>query len=293
MHVFLTGGSGFIGSAVLRELTAAGHTVLALARSDAAAQALGAAGAQVLRGSLEEPASLRRGAAQADAVIHAAFIHDFSKFQENCQIDRRAIEALGAALEGTQRPLLVTSGTALIAARPATEADPPGTQVPRVATEQAADALAARGVRVAVMRLPPSVHGDGDHGFVPHLIKLARDTGVAVYRDAGANLWPAVHRLDAARAYLAALGHVRAGVRYHAVGEEGIPFRRITEVIGRRLGVPVASMSGAQADAHFGWFAHFAGFDNPAASRATRETLKWQPRERGLVEDLERGRYFS
>jgi nucleoside-diphosphate-sugar epimerase len=294
MRVFLTGATGFIGAAIAKSLRASGHVVLGLARSDAAARSLSAAGAQVHRGDLEDRASLRSGAADADAVIHTAFNHDFSKFQANCENDRRAIEALGAALEGTDRPLVVTSGTGLVTpGRLATEDDPvTSTSIPRVASEQAAAAVAARGVRVSVVRLPPSVHGDGDHAFVPLLIGIARKSGLSAFVGDGRNLWPAVNRLDAAELFRLVLEKGAAGARYHGVAQEGVEFRHIAEVIGRRLGVPVVSQSSEEAAAHFGWFAHFAALNNPTSSRHTREVLGWQPRERGLIPDLDQAHYF-
>jgi nucleoside-diphosphate-sugar epimerase len=294
MRVFLTGATGFIGSAIARSLLASGHVVLGLARSDAAAKSLRAAGAQVHRGDIEDRASLRSGAADADAVIHTAFNHDFSRFQANCENDRHAIEALGAALEGTDRPFVVTSGTGLVTpGRLATEDDPvTSASIPRVASEQAAAAVAARGVRVSVVRLPPSVHGEGDHAFVPLLIGIARKSGLSAFVSEGRNLWPAVHRLDAAELFRLVLEKGAAGARYHGVAEEGVEFRCIAEVIGRRLGVPVVSQSSEEAAAHFGWFAHFAALNNPTSSRHTREVLGWQPRERGLIADLDQAHYF-
>lgn len=298
MRVFVTGATGFIGSAIVPELIQAGHQVLGLARSDAAAQQLAAAGAEVHRGDLEDLDSLRRGAASSDGVIHAGFIHDFARFQAVCEIDRRAIAALGAALARSERPLIITSGTALVSpGRVATENDEPdagSNAVPRVASEHAAAALLAQGVRAALLRLSPSVHGDGDHGFLPMLISLAREKRVSAYVGDGSNRWTGVHQLDAALLYRLALERGSPGARYHGVAEEGILFRQIAEVIGERLGIPVVSKSRAEAAEHFGWFAHFAGLDCPAASKLTRERLEWQPTRPKLIEDLQRStRYFA
>lgn len=297
MRVFVTGATGFVGSAIVHELLGAGHRVLGLARSDAAAASLAALGAEAVRGDLGDLDSLRRGAAQADGVIHTAFIHDFTTYRQNCESDRGVVEALGAALEGTDRPLLVTSATVVPAqARLATEDDAPhadATVVPRATSEHAAAAVAARGVRAAVVRLPPTVHGDGDHAFVPLLIRLARETGVSAHVGEGLNRWPAVHVRDAARLYRLALEDGARDPRYHAVAEEGVPFRAIARVIGRRLNLPVAALTAEAASAHFGWLAHFAAHDNPTSSRWSRERLGWTPKHPELLPDLDRDPYFA
>jgi nucleoside-diphosphate-sugar epimerase len=297
MRVFVTGASGHIGSAVVPELLAAGHQVVGLARSDASAARLQAAGAEVRRGDLADPAGLAAAAAAADGVIHLAFIHDWMRtgaFLDAVAADLAAVQAMGAALAGSGKPFVTTSGTLMlalggIAGRPGSEADAlPGG--PRVDAENHAVALAGEGVRSSVVRLPPTVHSSLDHhGFVPALIGLARETGAAGYVGDGANRWPAVHTLDAARVYRLALESAPAGTRLHAVADEGVPFRAIAEAIGRHLGVPAEPRPAE----HFGFLQGFAGLDGPVTSAATRELLGWRPEHPGLLEDLDDGHYFE
>ncbi len=294
MKIFVTGATGFIGSAIVRELTDAGHQVLGLARSDSGAKSLSAAGAKVHRGDLEDLESLRSGAAMSDGVIHTAFNHDFSKWAENCEADRRAIEALGSALAGSDRPLIVTSGTAVSVTpgRLTTEEDAPNSPIPRVASEQAATSSAALGVRVSVVRLP-QVHDPVKQGLITYMIAVAREKGVSAYVGDGLNRWPAVHRLDAAHLYRLALERGSGGARYNAVAEEGVPLREIAEAIGRGLKVPVVSKSPEEAADHFGWLAFLVDHDVPASSVLTRERLGWRPTGPGLIADLNAAQYFE
>jgi len=288
MRVFITGATGFIGSPLVRQLRDAGHQVLGLTRSDAGARSLIDAGAQVHRGSLEDLESLRSGVSISDGVIHLAFNHDFSKYADNCEADRRAIESMGSALVGSDRPLIVTGGIAVDApGRPATEEDPPSSLIPRAASELTVDTLAARGVRASIVRLP-QVHNLYMQGLITLLIAIAREKGVSAFVADGANRWPAVHLTDAVELYALALEKGCAGARYHAVAEEGVPLRQIAEVIGRRLNLPIVSKSPEEASAHFGWLGLFAGHDGPASSALTREKLGWHPLGPGLIADLER-----
>jgi nucleoside-diphosphate-sugar epimerase len=297
MRIFLTGSSGFIGSAIVQELLSAGHQVLGLARSDSSAQKLASVGAEAHRGSLEDLESLKRGAAASDGVIHTAFVHDFSALAAAGQTDLRAIEALGDALAGSGRPLVVTSAMGHCAqGRVVTEDDLPDPNSPvkhRIASEAATLALAARGVTSSLIRLPFSVHGDGDYGFIPALIRVARQKGVSAYIGEGSNRWPAVHRLDAARAFRLALERGTAGSTFHAVAEDGVPTRAIAEIISRRLQLPLVAKSATEAGAHFGWLGHFIAMDVIASSTRTRQQLGWEPEQRGLISDLEQGRYFE
>ena len=293
MRVFVTGATGFIGTALVPELTAAGHSVLGLTRSDAGAVKLAAAGAEVHHGSIEDLDSLTRGAAAADAVIHLAFNHDFSRWAENSEADRQVIEAIGTVLTGTDRPFIVTSGTAAAhtPGRCTTEEDAPNSPIPRVASEHAATAAAANGARVMVMRLP-QVHDPVKQGLITPLIAIAREKGVSAYVGDGQNRWPAAHISDVARLYRLALEKGIAGARYNAVAEEGVPMRQIAESIGRGLNVPVVSKTPEEAPAHFGWLGMLVGVDIPASSALTREWLGWNPVGPGMISDLDQAGYL-
>ncbi|KAK9427076.1 NAD dependent epimerase/dehydratase family protein [Lipomyces doorenjongii] len=299
MRVFVTGATGFIGSAIVPELIGAGHEVLGLARSDTAAEALIAAGASVHRGSLSDLGSLRLGVAASDGVIHAAFIHDFDQYVAACETDRRALETIGVAIaesDRPNRPFVVTCGTFMLPlGRLATEdsAHDPGSLSPRAASEEVAMSFSSRGVRVSVVRLPPSVHGDGDHGFVPALINIARTKGISAYIGDGANRWAAVHRLDAALLYRLALERAPSGSFLHGVADEAVTIRDIATVISRQLNVPLVSKSLEEAGDHFGWMAMFIPLDNPTSSALTRELLGWQPVQPSLLSDLDRNEYFE
>ncbi len=287
MHVFVTGATGWVGSAVVDDLLKAGHQVTGLARRRDKAAALVDAGARIVEGTLDDLDTLRDAASAADAVVHTAFNHDFSKFAENAEQDRRAIEVLGGALEGSQRPLLVTSGLSGLP-RGATEADIPGSAGPRK-SESAARALAERGVHAATVRLSPSVHGLGDHGFIPIVARLAREKGVSAYIGDGQNCWSGVYRLDAARVYRLALEQGVTEPVYHAIADEAVPFKEIAEVIGRRLGVPVEP----REREHFGWFAMMAGADMAASSARTRSLLAWEPTGPSLISDIDQPGYYA
>ena len=307
MRVFVTGASGWIGSAVVPELLDAGHQVIGLARSDASAAALTAAGAEVHRGSLDDLDSLRNGAAASDGVIHLAFKHDLAfsgNFEGAADADRRAVETFGETLAGSDRPLVIASGTLGVSpGRVATERDAHGPDAPaaasgpgpraRWATAEYALSLAARGVRSSIVRLPPTNHGDGDNGFIATVVRIARDKRVSGYIGDGTNRWPAVHRLDSAPLFRLAVEGAPAGSTLHAVADEGVPIRDIAEVIGRHLNLPVVSVPPEGAGEHFAWMAAFLAVDGPASSAVTRELMAWQPAHPGLIEDLDQGHYFN
>jgi nucleoside-diphosphate-sugar epimerase len=295
MKVFITGATGFVGSAVVQELINNGHQVLGLARSSTSAEKLTAAGAEVLYGDLEDMKSLQRGAAAADAVIHCGFIHDFARFSEVCKIDKLAILAIGEVLVGTDKPFIITSGTALVSpGQVATEHIIPSFNpaLPR-ASEQAADEVAALGVRAAVVRLAPSVHGLADHGFIQTLVNIAGEQGCSAYIADGLNRWNAVHRFDAARLYRLILENATPGARFHAVAEEELRFKAIAEAIGLHLNIPVRSIPADKADAHFGWISGFVAIDCPTSSKLTKERLNWKPEHQSLLTDIEQGVYSN
>jgi nucleoside-diphosphate-sugar epimerase len=292
MRIFVTGASGFVGSAVVPELLRAGHHVLALARSDASASAVKAAGAEVQRGDLADLDGLKRGASSADGVIHLGFIHDFANYATSAETDRAAIQAMAAALAGSKRPLVVTSGT-LGAGAPGTigTEDDPGDASRRFSESALGDA--PHGVRGVVVRLSPTVHGDGDHGFVPRLIQIAREKGISGYPGDGTNRWSAVHRLDAATLFRLGIEAAPLGARLHAAAEEAISSRQIAEAIGAKLGVPVQSIPRERVMEHFGWIGPFFSIDKPASSAKTRDLVGWAPTHVGLIQDLEQGTYFD
>lgn len=294
MNVFVTGATGFIGTVVVKELQSAGHTVTGLARSEEAAKKLTAMGVIPHRGDLTDTNSLRSGAAAADGVIHLGFIHDFSNFKEMCDIDEQAIEAIGEELAGTDRPFLIASGTGIIHKNGmVTEQDRITTETaPRTVTEKAADRLAGKGIHTVVIRLSV-VHGENDHGFISMVAGIAKEKGKSAIIMEGANVWPAIHKLDAARLIRLALEKKAApGIRYHAVAEQGIPFRNIARIIGEKLNLPVVSLQPNEVDDHFTWFAYFARFNNLVSNEFTRTSLGWTPTHPTLLNDMEGDVYF-
>lgn len=296
MRLFVTGATGFIGSAVVRELQGAGHDVLGLARSDKAAEALAQQNVEVHRGDLSDTDRLADASRSCDGVIHLGFNHDFSKFQENIAIDRKAVQSMAEALHGSDKPLVIASGVLLASGQTGTEADAADLgegASGRGATETVVIAAAEHGVRGIVIRLSPSVHGEGDHGFVPQLIATARQAGVAAFIGDGANRWPAVHRLDAARLFRLAVEGAAPGAVLHAVAEEGIPMREIMGTIGQELGLPTRSLGKEDAPAQFGWMARFVQIDKPTSSTLTRKTLGWEPQHKGLLADMRESGYFA
>jgi nucleoside-diphosphate-sugar epimerase len=295
MRVFVTGASGWIGSASVAELLASGHRVVGLARSDAAAAAIAALGAEVHRGSLDDLDSVRAGAAASDGVVHLGYNHDFARMDQAAETDRQALEAIGMILEDTGRPLVAASGTlGLAPGRVATEHDAADPSLhPRIAASQAVLALADRGVRSSLVRFAPTVHGPGDHGFIARLVAIAREQGVSGYIGDGSNRWPAVHRLDAGRLVCLAVVDAPAGSVLHAIGEQGVPTREIAEAIGGGLNLPVVSVPAEQATEHFGWLGRFFGTDSRAASDVTRTLMGWEPTHQGLIADLNEGHYFQ
>lgn len=289
MRIFVTGAPGFIGSALVPELIQTGHQVLGLTRSEAGAEKLRGAGAEVLHGNIEDLESLRRGAADSDGVIHLAFNHDFSQFQKNADNDRGAIVAIGEVLLGSNRPFVITSGTAIAAnvdGKPSTEDAPTASWNPRAASEVAVKGLTARGVNTSVVRLP-QVHDTRKQGLVPYLLAVAREKGVSAYIADGSNRWPAAHVSDVARLYRLAFEKAEPGAIYHAVDEEGVSMKAIVEAHARGLKVPVISIKPEEAEAHFGWLARFAGHDMPSSSALTQEKLNWKPTGPGLIADLD------
>jgi len=293
MRIFLTGATGFIGSAIIPELIDAGHQVLGLTRSDAGAEALTAAGAEPHRGNLEDLESLRSGAAKADGVIHCGFNHDFSQFQKNCDDDHKAIEAMGEVLLGSNRPFVVTSGTAIAAnqdGKPSTEDGPTASWNPRAASEAAVKGLTERGVNTSVVRLA-QIHDTRKQGLVPYVHAVAREKRVSAYIGDGGNRWPAAHVSDTARLYRLAFEKAEPGAIYHAVDEEGVSMKVIAEALGRGLKVPVISIKPEQAEAHFGWLSRFAGHDMPSSSLITQQKLNWKPTGPGLIADLDQMHY--
>lgn len=297
MRIFVTGATGFVGTAVVKELINAGHEVIGLARSDEAAKSLIAGGVQVHKGDLNDLKSLQTGAENADGVIHTAFNHDFSKFKENCETDKRVIELFGNVLAGSERPLIVTSAIGILpqghlVTEETVPASGPEAEL-RAASEEVAITAAKNGVRSSVIRLAPTVHGEDDHNFIPTLIRLAKEKGISAYIGEGNNRWPAVHRLDAAHLFRLVLENGVAGSRYHAVSEEGIAFREIASMIGHQLNIPVVSIAPEESENHFGWFTRFASMDIPASSQLTREQMEWNPTQHGLIQDLSLPHYYK